>query len=125
MIPEQVFDCQALSSTERVHATERSCHARPVGQGGSTDTGTRSFAGDAIVTIGFILELAVGILILVSGLIMPIWAVIALGVVWLVGLVIAIRWRRKPAVVLAVPLAMIAIWAATAWAGDALLDWTA
>jgi hypothetical protein len=81
--------------------------------------------GPVVIGIGFILELGVGILVLVSGLIMPVWAVVGLGVLWLLGLVVAIRWRRKPAVVLAVPLAMIAIWAATAWAGEALLDWTA
>jgi hypothetical protein len=88
-------------------------------------TGTASVAKDVVVAVGFILELGLGVLVLVSGLIMPVWAVIALGVVWVLGLVAAVRWRRKPAVVIAVPLAMIAIWAATAWAGETLLDWTA
>jgi len=88
-------------------------------------TGSSSVARDIVVVIGFILELGLGILVLVSGLIMPIWAVVALGVLWIVGLIVAIRWRRNAAVVLAVPLAMIGIWVATAWAGDALLDWTA
>jgi hypothetical protein len=95
------------------------------GVGSGESTGTGSVTRSAVVVVGFILEFGVGILILVSGLIMPIWAVIALGVVWLVGLIVAIRWRTKAAVVLAVPLAMIAIWVATAWVGDALLDWTA
>jgi hypothetical protein len=84
-----------------------------------------SSVNGVLVGIGFVLEVGVGILVLVSGLIMPAWAVVGLGVLWLLGLVAAIRWRRKPAVVLAVPLAMIAIWSATAWAGETLLDWTA
>ena len=103
--------------------TPRTCHGTQREVGGLT--GSDSAARSVIVVVGFVLLLGAGVLVLVSGLIMPVWAVIALGVLWVVGLVIALRWRRTPAVVLAVPLAMIAIWGATAWAGETLLDWTA
>ncbi|HYU58113.1 MAG TPA: hypothetical protein VEO00_08705 [Actinomycetota bacterium] len=78
-----------------------------------------------LVVVGIVLQAAVGALVLVSGLIMPIWAVIALGVVWAIGTGLAIRWRRRPSLVLLVPLVVLAIWALAAWAGEAFLDWTA
>lgn len=84
-----------------------------------------SMATRAWVIVGFLLLLAVGILVFVSGLIMPAWAVLALAILWALGLVGAIRWRRKPAVVLAVPFGILAIWLATAWIGDTFWGWTA
>jgi len=74
---------------------------------------------------GLVLHGAMGLVVLVSGLIMPIWAVLALGAVWIIGFVVVIRWRAKPSVVLLVPVVMFAIWAFTAWLGDRFLDWTA
>jgi hypothetical protein len=78
-----------------------------------------------VVVVGFLLLGAMGLLVLVSGLIMPIWAVLALGVLWLVAVGVAIRWRSRPSIVLAVPFAMLGIWLAAAWLGDRFLDWTA
>ena len=74
---------------------------------------------------GFVLLVAMGAVILVSGLIMPYWAVAALGVVWIVAVAAAITWRARPLRVLVVPFVLLAIWAATAWAGDRFLNWTA
>jgi hypothetical protein len=61
----------------------------------------------------------------VSGLIMPAWAVISLGVLWAIAVVVAIRWRRQPGLVVIVPLALLAIWFLTAWIGDTFWGWTA
>jgi len=77
------------------------------------------------IVLGFLLHAAVGGAILVSGLIIPLWAVGALALVWLSGLVVAIRSRTRPGVVLAVPFVTLAIVVLTAWAGETFLDWTA
>lgn len=94
----------------------------------SESDGSTAHAGvgrTMVVVAGFLLLGAVGLLVLVSGLIMPIWAVLALGAVWLVAVAVAIRWRSRPSIVLSVPFAMLGIWLATAWLGDRFLDWTA
>lgn len=77
------------------------------------------------VAVGFLLHFAMGVVVLVSGLIMPPATVVALGVAWVGALVEAILWRRRPWVVLATPFAMLAIWLVTAWIGDAFFGWTA
>jgi hypothetical protein len=74
---------------------------------------------------GFLLHLGVGALVAVSGLIMPAWAVMVLAGLWFVALILAIRWRRRPAFVLLVPFAMIVIWLTTAWVGETFWGWTA
>jgi hypothetical protein len=78
-----------------------------------------------MVIIGFFLHVAMGALILVSGLIMPLWAVAVLAGLWVVALVAAIRWRARPGRVVALPVIMFATWLGAAWAGDHFLDWTA
>jgi hypothetical protein len=75
--------------------------------------------------LGFVLLLAAGGLVLVSGLIMPAWAVGLLAALWLVAVVFAIRWRRRPAAVFALPIGLLAVWGALAWVGDHFLDWSA
>jgi hypothetical protein len=56
---------------------------------------------------------------------MPLWAILLLGAVWMVGLFLAIRWRRLRNRFLALPFIMFAIWLATAYLGETLLGWTA
>jgi hypothetical protein len=56
---------------------------------------------------------------------MPPAAVLALGVAWTGALILAILWRRRPGLVLAIPFAMLAIWLATAWVGDSVFGWRA
>jgi hypothetical protein len=52
--------------------------------------------------------------------------VIVLGLVWLAGLVIAIRLvRSQPRLVPLVPLVALVFWAGLMLVGDLLLDWTA
>jgi hypothetical protein len=84
-----------------------------------------SGAGRVAVFGGFVLLVAVGALIAVSGLIMPYWAVGSLAVIWLVALVTAIQLRARPGAVLALPFVLMAIWVIAAWAGERFLDWTA
>jgi hypothetical protein len=77
------------------------------------------------VGVGFLLHLAVGYLVLVSGLVMPAGAVVGLAIVWAVALAVAVRWRRRPLTVLLIPLVILGIWFATAWLGDTFFGWTA
>ncbi|HJP64789.1 MAG TPA: hypothetical protein VKA30_00635 [Actinomycetota bacterium] len=79
----------------------------------------------AALALGFALLAGMGALILVSGLIMPLWAVAALAALWILAVVAAILWRGRPGSVLAIPFALFAVWLAAAWAGDRFLDWTA
>jgi hypothetical protein len=56
---------------------------------------------------------------------MPAYAVMFLGLVWLVGLYLAVRWRKQRNRFLALPFIMFAIVLATAYLGGELLGWTA
>lgn len=65
-------------------------------------------------------------LVLVSGLVAPLWAIVVLGVVWLAacypllrGLRAGARWG------VLVPLALVAFWFAFITFGEAVLGWTA
>ena len=78
-----------------------------------------------VTVLGFVLYLAAGIPILVAGLIMPYWAVVVLGVIWVLGLLAAIRWRNTRPLFLALPFAIVGLWFLTAWAGETFLGWTA
>ncbi|MET0461269.1 MAG: hypothetical protein ABW195_18615, partial [Ilumatobacteraceae bacterium] len=56
---------------------------------------------------------------------MPLWPIVALWVVWLVGLTVQIRHRRRPLVVATVPVVIAAIWLLTGTLGEAMLGWAA
>jgi hypothetical protein len=91
-----------------------------------TSTEQRPAPGGLVVdVIGFALYAAVGYIVLVGGLIMPLWAVAVLGLIWFAGLYLAIRWRRQRNRFLALPFIMFAIWLATAYLGETFLGWTA
>jgi hypothetical protein len=77
------------------------------------------------VAIGFLAHGVVGFFVLSSGLMMPLWAILALAAVWIVGLVAAIRRRDEPLFVLLTPVVTFAIWFLTGWAGETYLGWTA
>ena len=79
-----------------------------------------------LATVGVGAHFIVGFFILVSGLAAPLWAVVALLVVWGALLVQGIRWWRiTPLVAIALPVAMFLIWVVALAAGGALLDWSA
>jgi len=63
---------------------------------------------------------------LASGLVAPWWAVGVLLAAWVVMLGLSIAWaRRRPFVVLVMPLIALALWVGVLSAGAALLGWTA
>lgn len=83
-------------------------------------------AGSGVRLLGMVLFLATGFPYAFSGLLAPPWGVGVLWAAWIVFLVLLIRsWRRGPWIVLAIPFAAMAVWAAVMYLGDVLLDWTA
>ena len=95
------------------HATARSRPRLSIGQ----------IVATGIATVAMIF---VGWIFLVSGLIMPGWAVAVLLLVW-AGLVwVGFRLARSGSyLVVAVPVVAAGIWLLSAWLGDVLLGWTA
>jgi hypothetical protein len=82
--------------------------------------------GGLRVWIGFILYLLAGGVLLTLGLIMPIWAVLALTGVWVMGLTyLLLTWRTQPNAVLIMPFVMVGLYFLVAWLGDVFLDWNA
>ncbi|MGY1603195.1 hypothetical protein [Geodermatophilus sp. SYSU D00815] len=84
-------------------------------------TGTWVVAGLAAAA-----HLVVGVFYLSSGLVAPLWAVVVLGLWWLLLAVhlsrLALRGSRWTP---AVPVVAFATWYAVLAAGEALLGWTA
>jgi hypothetical protein len=63
---------------------------------------------------------------LASGLVAPLWAIIALLLSWAALFYLGVRWRRtRPYLVLALPVAAMAWWFLVLTAGEAWLGWTA
>ena len=85
----------------------------------------RSIGSIVAVVAGFALHGVAAVLVVASGLMMPIWPILALWLVWLVGLAIQVRHRRRPLVVIAVPIVVTAVWLLTGTLGEAFLGWTA
>lgn len=83
-------------------------------------------AGSAIAfAFAGLLHAVVAFFYFFSGLLAPAWAALVLVAVW-VGLAVVIwRWRRRGAIVLAVPFVAATIWGITMYLGDRLLGWTA
>ena len=91
----------------------------------TTSTPSRTVGSTLALVGGFALEGLAAVLVAASGLMMPMWAVVAMWFVWLGGLAVQVRQRRRPLVVVAVPIAVAAIWLLTGTLGEAFLDWTA
>lgn len=78
------------------------------------------------VLIGFGTHAVMGFLVVVSGLVAPLWGVGLLAAAWLAGLVFALRtWRARMFTPLLVAIAMGVVWIAVISFGDAVLGWTA
>ena len=76
--------------------------------------------------IGMIGMASVLFVILASGLVAPLWAVLSMAFVWLVALVVATRWfMTRPWRVAALPFVLLVVWVAAVAAGGAFLDWNA
>ncbi|MDQ3645543.1 MAG: hypothetical protein M3345_01250 [Actinomycetota bacterium] len=75
--------------------------------------------------ISLALQVVVGIMYLMSGLLAPIPAVAVLLLLWVGMTIILVRMRTAGPKTLVVPAAATLIWVATLWIGDLLLGWTA
>ena len=90
-------------------------------EGGGLTAGHRGF-----VAIGALLHLAVGLLVAVSTLVAPAWAVGVLWLVWIGAGLWAMRmWRRLAFAPLIAGGATIVFWVAFVTFGDLVLGWTA
>jgi hypothetical protein len=63
--------------------------------------------------------------VLVSGLVVPDWARLLFGLAWIAGAAAMYFLRRRPLLVVAVPVAMWALLFVGAFAGERWLGWTA
>jgi hypothetical protein len=91
----------------------------------STSTSPSRPAARLALGAALALHLLAGWAYSVSGLVAPGWAVLSLGVVWLVLLAVLVRvWRRNPPLALLVPLLAAVLWFAALTAGEQLLGWT-
>ncbi len=69
---------------------------------------------------------AIGFLYAASGMFAPWWAVVGLLALWLVLLVVALRWwTPRPRLVAAVPVAALLLWFAVLLLGHLALGWSA
>lgn len=86
---------------------------------------TPSWVAPLVTVAGFLLLVPVGVLYLASGLVVPLpWTVL----VWGLGLALAayaVASRRRPGVVLAVPVVAVVLWVVFVSAGSAMFGWTA
>lgn len=85
----------------------------------------RAVGSTLALAAGVALQGVAAIFVAASGLMMPMWAVVAMWVVWLTGLAVQLRHRHHPLVVVAVPIVVGAIWLLTGTLGEAFLGWTA
>jgi hypothetical protein len=82
--------------------------------------------GRFLAWIGIVGHVAVLFLYVISGLVMPVWAVGVLLVIWAGLLAVAIALlRSRPPWTVVIPVGALAIWLAVVSAGDAWLGWTA
>jgi hypothetical protein len=77
------------------------------------------------VVLGFMLHAVLLPAYLASGLVVPALVVPALVVVWVLLLLVAIRNRQHPWLVLGVPVVGLVVLVGVVSAGSALFDWTA
>ena len=76
--------------------------------------------------IGAALHLVIGVFVFASTLVAPLYAVVALGTVWLVAALWAWRrWRRSMFAPLLASIAVAVLWIGVLTCGEAVLDWTA
>ena len=74
--------------------------------------------------VGAALHLVIGVLVFASSLVAPLWAVVALGTVWLVAAVWSWRrWRSSMFAPLVAAVVVAAVWIGALSAGAAWLDW--
>ena len=68
----------------------------------------------------------IGVFYAAAGLVAPLWAVVALMILWGMLVVLGIRWfRRMPLRVLPLPIVAVLVWLCVITLGEQLLGWTA
>ena len=68
----------------------------------------------------------IGVFYVSAGLVAPLWAVILLLIIWVVLVVIGVVWfRRRPFLVLLLPVIAVLVWFGVITLGEQLLGWTA
>ena len=79
-----------------------------------------------VPTIGLMGMAAMAFLYFASGLMAPGWAVLVLCILWLVMAVFSVLWfKKRPLLVLAMPVIAYAIWVIALTLGEHFLGWTA
>jgi len=74
--------------------------------------------------VGAALLVSVGVLVLASGLIAPLWAALLLDVAWLgAAIVSVVQWRRRPFLPLLAGLGIGILWVFVIAVGNAFLGW--
>lgn len=85
----------------------------------------RSAASTGLLVIGFVAQLLVGFVHLAGGLVVPFPWLPILWLVWSGFTVLAVLQRRRPAIVVAVPVASLAFFVLAVTLGERLLGWQA
>jgi hypothetical protein len=68
----------------------------------------------------------IGLFYVSAGLVAPLWAVILLMIIWVGLVVIGVLWfRRRPFLVLLLPVIAVLVWFGVITLGEQLLGWTA
>lgn len=77
--------------------------------------------------VGIAAMLAIGPFYLAAGLMAPLWAVVVLVAIWLglFALAIVLIVRRRPLLILPVPVAALGLWWLVLTLGERFLGWTA
>ena len=94
---------------------------------GPSGRGSRRGAGPVVLgVLAGVAHLVPGYFIAVSGLVAPLWAIVLMGVAWLLLALLLFRMvERRSWWTPAIPVLAMAMWFATITAGGAYLGWEA
>lgn len=117
------FDSQGPAMSARRSTAAVCRQPRPINL--TRPPAPRRVARIVVAEVACILQAFFGVTVSVSGLIMPMGAVLLLGPFWVAGVIVMFFARRRPALMIAVPMVSWVVWFAVAWIGDAWWGWTA
>ena len=78
-----------------------------------------------MLVVGYLLLLPLAYLYLVSGLVVPAPWLVPLWIAMLLLIVLAVRWWRRPLLVVLLPFGGLAFWFVYVQGLGSMLDWTA
>lgn len=91
-----------------------------------THTGSGRALSLVVAGVAMAALVVVGFFYVASGLVAPLWAVVALMIVWLALVLIGIRWFwRHPWRLPALPVVAVLLWWGVLTLGERLLGWSA